>query len=607
MTETKKSIKNGNNKNKRTGKRTASKKTAARKTTAAGSRRISDSKKRISSKRRAEKKKRMFQIGGLVAGVVLVILLCSYVGLSASVNKVPEDKICDNVFIGTVEVSGMDASEAQAALEEKVSEYQAMTMTLKAEEASVDITLSELGFQIGDTEKLVKKAVEYGKTGSVWSRYFKLNKLEKEAKVFDVTYSVDEEMVAAVIEEQMPELEDGAKNATITRSNGEFVITDAEKGVAIETEESTKAIETFLNDTWKQESDTIELVTKIEEPEITREQLEQIQDVLGKYTTYCGTGGGRVQNIETGASLINGTVLMPGEEFSADAAMRPYTYENGYAEAGSYENGKVVQSMGGGICQVSSTLYNACILAELEITQRQAHSMTVGYVDPSMDAAIAGDYKDLKFVNSTETPIYIEGSVSGGYITFKIYGKETRPENRSIAFVSETLSTTKPGKKFVASSASLGTKSTEDSGHTGLTAQLWKVVYENGTEVSREVFNTSTYISSDATISVGTSSSNATASKLVKDAIATQNEDKINAAISQAKDVIAKEQAASQTPSTSTPSQSDNTTSGSGSSGSGTSGSGESSSGESGTSGSGSSESTDTSGTGDASAQSQTE
>ena len=107
MTETKKSIKNGNNKNKRTGKRTASKKTAARKTTAAGSRRISDSKKRISSKRRAEKKKRMFQIGGLVAGVVLVILLCSYVGLSASVNKVPEDKICDNVFIGTVEVSGM--------------------------------------------------------------------------------------------------------------------------------------------------------------------------------------------------------------------------------------------------------------------------------------------------------------------------------------------------------------------------------------------------------------------------------------------------------------------------------------------------------------------
>ena len=230
--------------------------------------------------------------------------------------------------------------------------------------------------------------------------------------------------------------------------------------------------------------------------------------------------------------------------------MRPYTFDNGYAEAGSYENGKVVQSMGGGICQVSSTLYNACILAELEITQRQAHSMTVAYVDPSMDAAIAGDYKDLKFVNNTETPIYVEGYVSGGYITFRIYGKETRPENRTIEFISETLSTTAPKKTFVASDASLGSKSTVDSGHTGINAQLWKVVYENGKEVSREVFNTSNYRSSDATVSVGTSSSNKTASNLVKDAIASQNEDKINAAIAQAKDIIAKEQAAAQKPET---------------------------------------------------------
>ena len=111
-------------------------------------------------------------------------------------------------------------------------------------------------------------------------------------------------------------------------------------------------------------------------------------------------------------------------------------------------NGLTVDTYGGGICQVSSTLYNAVILAELGVAQRQPHSMLVDYVKPSQDAAIAGDYKDMKLENTTDAPIYIEGYMSGGNITFTIYGKETRPANRSIKFVSETLSTTDPGKKF---------------------------------------------------------------------------------------------------------------------------------------------------------------
>lgn len=226
---------------------------------------------------------------------------------------------------------------------------------------------------------------------------------------------------------------------------------------------------------------------------------------------------------------------MPGEEYSANAAMEPYTTENGFTEAGSYESGKVVQSMGGGICQVSTTLYNAVILAELEVTQRQPHSMLVDYVKPSMDAAIAGDYKDLKFKNNTETPIYIEGYISGGNLTFTIYGKETRNANRSIEFVSETLSTTPAGKKFVESGDSLGMMTKSGSGHTGKTARLWKVVYENGQEVSRDIFNNSTYSASPVTVNVGTASDNAEASALVKAAIATQDEGQINNAIAEAK------------------------------------------------------------------------
>ena len=92
--------------------------------------------------------------------------------------------------------------------------------------------------------------------------------------------------------------------------------------------------------------------------------------------------------------------MLPGETLSGYGAMAPFTLENGYASAGAYENGRVVDSVGGGVCQIATTLYDASLYAELEITQRQNHSMSVSYVKPSMDAAIAGTYKDIKVIQS---------------------------------------------------------------------------------------------------------------------------------------------------------------------------------------------------------------
>ena len=143
----------------------------------------------------------------------------------------------------------------------------------------------------------------------------------------------------------------------------------------------------------------------------------------------------------------------------------------------TYENGQVVESYGGGICQVSTTLYNALLYAELEIVERYPHSMLVNYVDPSRDAAIAGDTKDLKFKNNLDTPIYIEGGI-------------------------------------------------DDSN------QLYFAVY--GKEVEREKVNESHYSKSDQVVKVGTKSDNANASAAVRAAIATQDYSKIMAAISQA-------------------------------------------------------------------------
>lgn len=507
---------------------------------------------RRAAKRAMEQRKRMIIMGGVVLAAALLIFAIRYSLVSSAVNKVPTDVICDNIYIDDVNVSGMKAGEAKAALEEKIAEYQALTMTLHAEEVKADVTLGDLGFSVKSLDKLVKKAVSYGKEGSVWSRYSDIKKLKDNGKVIKAVFAVDAEAVKKVIAEKVPEFEGAAKDATITRTNGAFVITDEVKGIAIDAEESVKVIETYLNEKWSKKDGSIELVTKVDEPKVTREQLENVKDLLGTFTTVCGTGGGRVQNIITGAKHINGALLMPGDEYSANAAMEPYTTENGFTEAGSYENGQVVQSMGGGICQVSSTLYNAVILSELEIVERAAHSMLVSYVEPSMDAAIAGDFKDLKFKNNTDYPIYIEGYVSGGKITFNIYGNETRSASRKVEFVSEVVSSTPAGEKFVASSDPVGTIKKASSGYTGMKAKLWKVVYENGVEVSRKVMNNSTYSSSEAVYHVGTASDNAEAAAIVGNAIPSNDRATIEAAVAQAQALIAATSAPATTPETTT-------------------------------------------------------
>ena len=279
----------------------------------------------------------------------------------------------------------------------------------------------------------------------------------------------------------------------------------------------------------------VELKLDTEEPTIKKADLESLQDELGSYTTNAGWGD-RVQNIRRATELINGTVVMPGEEFSVEQATLPYTEENGYVAGSAYENGQIVESIGGGLCQVSTTLYNAVLYAELEVTQRAPHSMSVSYVEPSRDAMIAEGISDFKFVNNYDTPILIEGYIDGNnQLGFYIYGKDTRAAGHSVEFESETLETTEYTKKYVEDTESaVGSQETEGAGMDGSTARLWKVTYENGEEVSREVINNSTYQTSDVTVKVGTKSDNAEATKRVEEAVATQDQEKINAAISKA-------------------------------------------------------------------------
>ena len=256
-----------------------------------------------------------------------------------------------------------------------------------------------------------------------------------------------------------------------------------------------------------------------------------MKDVLGTFSTSFKTSGsGRSANVRNGCALINGTTLYPGDEFSTYDAVSPFSEANGYFLAGSYLNGQVVDSLGGGICQVSTTLYNAVLLSELEVTERHNHSMIVTYVEPSADAAISESAgKDFRFVNNTGAPIYIEGyTTEDKQLVFTIYGEETRDPGHAVRYESEVISKTYPDTEviYVNEGAPIGSVSVQ-SANIGYKANLWKVVTENGTEVSREMVNSSVYKMSPRAATVGVATSDPNAYNEIMAAIATNNIDHV--------------------------------------------------------------------------------
>lgn len=490
---------------------------------------------RISKRMSLQRKRKITFLFFFVLICSISIFAASFFALRRYVNKVEEQVICDNIYIGLVNVSGMTRNEAKKAMEKQLQKEKSCIITMKTDQGEEKAVLEEFGISVENADSQIKEAVRYGKEGSVWKRYHQMKKLEKQPLVLDEKIKLDKEAAKALITERVAPFEKGATNATIKKTKNGFSVSDEKEGKVIDVEGSLKKITTYLNEQWKVKNFSIKMLTEKEKPKVTKKELETIKDELGSFSTDAG-GGGRWKNLERGVELLNGRIIMPGESLSVYECSGPYEEENGYVLGGAYENGKVVEAYGGGICQVSTTLYNAVILAELEIVERYPHSMLVGYVKPSMDAAIAGDYMDLVFKNPYDSPVYISAEIDDmNQMKFTVYGQEGRGENRTISYESETISTQEYKTVYRENAeAQIGSVESTGSPYGGQEARLWKVVYDNGAEVSRDIFNTSVYEPANQIVEVGTASDNSEASSLVRGAIDSQNLEAINEAISKA-------------------------------------------------------------------------
>ncbi len=474
----------------------------------------------------------MKKLGSKVIRLTFVIV-CFYV-LGMQVQASETSMIQNGIYVDNIDISGMTEEEATTAVNAYVTSLEETKITLNAgDDNSFDVTASELGL-IWNNPNVIEEASGYGVKGNIIQRYKAKKDLEHENKVFKVTFDIDKAVAENLLNEKCSEFHMEAVDATLKREDGKFIIEPGKEGHEVEVGESVKAIESYINAEWNHEACAIDLVTKVDEPRGTEEELSKVKDVLGTFTTsYHTSGSDRSANVANGCSLINGTTLYPGDSFSTYEKVSPFTQENGYHMAGSYLNGMVVESLGGGICQVSTTLYNAVLKAELQVDERYNHSMIVSYVDPSADAAISGTSKDFKFTNSSEHPVYIEGyTTPDKKLTFVVYGVETRDPNRTVTYESQVIKKTEPqGEKIIANaSAQVGTIDVQ-SAHIGYVAKLWKVVKENGNEVSRTEVNNSSYQMSPKTATVGIASADPAVTNAMQAAIATGSIDYVKSII----------------------------------------------------------------------------
>lgn len=489
-------------------------------------------------------------IKGLIC-LGLIFMVAGIPGIQVRAEE-EENKILAGVYIEDMSLEGKTANEARTMVEDYIASISGKMITLVAVGGNeVQITPSDIGLYWSNPE-IVDEAAGIGQTGNVVQRYKAAKDLQYQHKVYDLEFGIDRELVKSVLEEQCSVFNMEAADATLTRENGSFVIIPGQTGQVIDETASIESIYEFLNNDWNRENASLELTVIVEEARGNEEELGKVKDVLGTFTTSFKTSGSsRSANVRNGCQLINGTTLYPGDEFSTYEAVSPFSSANGYYMAGSYLNGQVVDSLGGGICQVSTTLYNAVLLSELEVTERHNHSMIVTYVDPSADAAIAeSSGKDFKFVNNTETPIYIEGyTTDDKQITFTIYGMETRESTHQVRYESEVISKTYPDTEVIYTDASLPVGSVSvQSAHVGYKANLWKIVTENGVEVSREQVNSSSYKVAPRTATVGIATDDPNAYNEIMAAIATNNIDHV-------KNVAAALAAAAAPPAAETPAQ----------------------------------------------------
>ena len=405
----------------------------------------------------------------------------------------------EGTVVDGVDVSGMTLQQAE--------DYFAGSVEPMYANRSVSLTTGEMypATQLGyasNSEQVLRSAWSSGRTGTLEQRYAAIVSGAHRAENYTVSRTFyTEQAVRVVVSDLAARVAQEASEPRVTgfdTSTMEFTFEEGQPGHTLDEEKLVSDIMYVMN----AGGGSVEAMISAVQPSTS------IDDIRGQYgqisfisTSASTSKENRITNLKLACQAINGYRLDPGKEFSFNAVVGQRTTEKGYQVAGVYSSGAAAQGVGGGICQVASTLFNAAVMADMEITQRKPHSLPVHYLDKGKDAAIDWPNVDLKFVNNGTTPVYIVARVtSDKQVECAVYGKYL-PNGQRITLESKTTSTIDYDTvQKIDTSLPKGTTQTKE-GHKGYKATTWKVVWDaQGNEISRDVLCYSTYPKADTVI-----------------------------------------------------------------------------------------------------------
>ena len=394
-----------------------------------------------------------------------------------------------NIFINNYNILGTLIGKRDFNVDMTMNE-ETTKQTINDIGANLPGIMIESGYSVEDDELIITR----GKEGVAIDTDTLLSKVEDMLNDIHETENVIEIPVETKVPQDIDvdkihsEIYQEPKNAYYTKDP--FTVYPEVEGIDFDVEKAKELIASEVKDEYV-------IALTITKPKVTLEDIgtEAFPDRLSTFSTkYNASDTDRTTNLVIACRKLNGKVIMPGETFSYNETLGPRTYAAGYRNGKIYENGQVVDGLGGGICQISSTLYNAALMSDMEIVERRNHQFVTSYVDKGRDATVVYGATDFRFKNTRTYPIRLVASATGGVATVSIYGIKEADREYTYSFKTDVISTIPYTTKYVEdASLASGKEVVTQGGTNGLVCKTYMTKMLNGKVISTKLLSTDTY------------------------------------------------------------------------------------------------------------------
>ncbi|HHV78547.1 MAG TPA: hypothetical protein GXX40_02860 [Firmicutes bacterium] len=423
---------------------------------------------------RVERNRKKRRLTLLIASLILVSVTTAGAIATAGGSRIPS-----GTTVLDLEVGGLTPEEAEQKLASWLK-WDLRTVTVRVAEKKYNLKLSALG-----VEPMIPETIAQAPAVVWW-------KLAKSPRRLPLYVTIKEDVFASAVAGIGHDVQIEPVPARLEIDNNDRVL--IKKETPGQRVDQNGLRELLLNKgVWTEIPSEITVPLRSVAPLVTEKSISMlgIKKLIGSYSTRYVEDGKRSGNIKLACSKIDGLLLSPGETFSFNEVVGPRDETGGYQEANVFINGKIVPGIGGGVCQVSSTLYNAALLANLKVVQRYNHYFAVDYVPLSRDATVAWNGPDLVLKNSLSHHVMFKASASNGVITVKVFGDA--PQGQTVKIVSEILERKDFPVKTVVDPSKPQGYSSVDKGIPGYKSRAYRIVLIDGQEVSRELLSVDVY------------------------------------------------------------------------------------------------------------------